>query len=279
MAKRQPPSDNASERQKIIATVMEWQEPAAWKIAFGLGAKFHKYKASAAENRELASKYPDEAIWAKAAERAERATEIYHQQIVEKHGKLLEVKNYLRLNEPDLLPLVPIVDFFGEQPADVLSLAKSMELVESALRVRTAQPGGDQAAADGDAAMPAQQPAAGGKAPGTPPSELAQREGVRAEVKNRLIKFLIRGVSDREKALLQLEEIICSDQTVNEMLREFHKIVPINDRSCAELAELLGVSKVAIVKSEWWQQNVQEPRKREAQEREDRLRDDGKLLG
>jgi hypothetical protein len=277
MAKRPSRAEGKSERQKIIAAVMEWQEPAAWKIAFGLGAKYRKYKAEADQDRELARKYPDEAIWAKAAERAERAAEIYHQQIVEKHGKLLEVKNYLRLNEPDLLPLVPIVDFFGEPPADVLSLAKNMELVESALRVRMAQPGGDQAAADGDAAMAAQQPAAEGNATGTPPSEVAQEEGASAEVKNRVIKLVTGGVSN--KVILQLAEIVGSERTVDEKLQEFHKIVRINDRSCAELAELLGVSRAAIVKSEWWKQNVQEPRKRDAQEREDQLRDDGKLWG
>jgi hypothetical protein len=273
MAKLEPPAENASERQKIIAAVMEWETPAAWKIAFNLGAKFHKYKASAAENRELARKYPDDAIWAKAAERAERAAEIYHQQIVEKHGKLLEVKNYLRLNEPDLLPLVPIVDFFGEPPADVLSLAKNMELVESALRVRMAQPGGGQAAADGDAAMPAQQPAAGGKAPGTPPSEVAQEEGASDEVASVLIKIFTRAPGGN--VVSQLRKIARSEQPVNERLEALNKIVSFPKISSTIWAELLGCKLQAVRKTDWWKTNKKQ-QDCEAEERKAELRDKGK---
>jgi hypothetical protein len=132
-----------AERQKIIAAVMEWQEPAAWKIAFDLGAQFRKHKASVAQNRELARKYPSDPIWTKAADRDEEVAEIYRQQAVQFHGELLAIANYLRRNEPDLLPLVPAANFlFDDPPADVLPLAERMRQIESALRARLAQGGG-----------------------------------------------------------------------------------------------------------------------------------------
>jgi hypothetical protein len=147
MAKRPSRAESKSERQKIIAAVMEWEEPATWKFAFNLGAEFHKYKASAAQNRELARKYPTDPIWVQKEDRDEEDAETYRQQVVQLHAELLAIENYLLRNEPDLFPLLPSVDFFGEPPADVLPLAERMQQLESALRVRMAQPSGDDAAA------------------------------------------------------------------------------------------------------------------------------------
>jgi len=84
----------------------------------------------------------------------------------------------------------------------------------------------------------------------------------------------------------------CSDQRFQEIVRilnnpnltidgklwEIDKVLPIPVTASSQvLANLLGVSKAAIVKTDWWQKNRRRQKERDCAAREERLEEKGKL--
>jgi hypothetical protein len=84
----------------------------------------------------------------------------------------------------------------------------------------------------------------------------------------------------------------CSDQRLQEIVRilnnpnltidgklwEIDKVLPIPATASSQvLADLLGVSKPAILKTDWWQKNRGRQKERDCAAREERLKEKGKL--
>jgi hypothetical protein len=142
--------------------------------------------------------------------------------------------------------------------------------------VPAAQRGDDAVAVDGDAAVAAQRPAGGGKATGTPRSEVdLDAEALRQTPEYwRTVGFMTEGASD-DRAL-DITRIVRSDLTVNQKLEAINKIMPFTKTS-REWAKELGCSPQAVTKTDWWKKHKRQ-QDCEAEERKAELRDKGKRL-
>jgi hypothetical protein len=109
---------------EILNAVRWWQCTSAWKVAWDMAANFHR-------ERDLAATSVGELAQFRLTH--DSNAETCRQTVIAESGRLLTVKNWLRQNAPRLLPLVPVVDFFDQQPADFQPFVEAMVKLESEL--------------------------------------------------------------------------------------------------------------------------------------------------
>jgi hypothetical protein len=93
----------------------------------------------------------------------------------------------------------------------------------------------------------------------------------------KLLRLFTGKISDER--IDRASAVLASHKTVNEKLEEMDRELPIPPTtSSQDLAGVLGVSKTAIMKSAWWQQNRRGSREETIEARREKLMDKGRRL-
>ena len=112
---------------ELISLLIDWGDPATWAAVFGEVDDMRDCRRQAESIRELDKDHQH-------ARHLDQCAEDARLRAIERIGIKIAIENGLRTHSPELLGLVPVVDFFAERPEDLKPFAAAMRDIEGKLR-------------------------------------------------------------------------------------------------------------------------------------------------
>lgn len=100
---------------RVIELAFKWQQEHEWTAAFKAADRFREYRD-------------------KCTERFDELSELKHNEVISAHSEFIELENLLRLHAPQLLELVPGVNFFTDSATDHSQQIRDLKKLEGASR-------------------------------------------------------------------------------------------------------------------------------------------------
>lgn len=154
-------SNHACDAELAIGLAARWQAPNRWTESFWLSDRAREQEGIGWEKSRLAnalrlSGYPREDVEriTMSSQQAFEAARHAEDEIGRRHRELDVLRDILRTLAPEAMTLVPVVDFLGDPPADLLPFVERMIDLESRLLAQLASNGPPREADAGNTGDP-----------------------------------------------------------------------------------------------------------------------------